>query len=58
MMCEKCTERVKNAFRALSEVKDVNVSLTDKKVSLELNEELSDEKIKQIIEDLGFETEF
>lgn len=55
MMCEKCVERVKNAFEARNEVENVNVSLEENKVSLDLREELSDEVIKSIVEDLGYE---
>ncbi len=54
-MCEKCSNRVKNAFEALDEVDSVSVSLEDGNVSLELNKELSDAKIKSVIEDLGYE---
>lgn len=58
MMCEKCTERVKKAFDELSEVETVSVDLDSKKVVLELRKDLTNEQIRKIIEDLGFEVEF
>lgn len=55
MMCEHCKNRVENALLDFEGVKDVNVDLDTKKAEVELSKEISNEALKELIEDLGYE---
>lgn len=55
MMCEHCKNRVENALLDFEGVKDVNVDLDAKKAEVELSKDVSNESLKELIEDLGYE---
>lgn len=55
MSCGHCVGRVEKILKEQEEIKDVIVDLDDKNAIVELNKELSDEKIKEIIEDVGYD---
>ena len=55
MSCSHCENRVKNAVGALSGVSSVNVSLSEKTVSVELDPSAVTEKqVKDAIEEQGY----
>lgn len=54
MSCEHCVKAVKAALAELTEVNKVEVDLSLKKVVVE-GEELVEEKLKEAIEDAGYE---
>ncbi len=54
MMCPHCEARVKNCFEAMDEVDTALVSHESGTAVLTLNAELSDEKIKSVIEAQGY----
>ncbi len=54
MMCPHCEARVKNCFEAMEEVAHAVVSHESGTAVLTLNAELSDEKIKSVIEAQGY----
>ena len=54
MMCPHCEARVKNCFEAMDEVDSALVSHESGTAVLTLNAELSDEKIKTVIEAQGY----
>ena len=56
MSCSHCENRVKNAVSSLNGVNSVNVDLTNKKVSIELDASIVTEKqIKDAIEEQGYD---
>lgn len=55
MSCGHCVNHVKEALSELEGVLDVVVSLEDKKAEIEMENEISNEKIKEAIEELEFE---
>ncbi len=55
MSCMHCVSAVKEGLSGFEQVEDVEVSLEDERVDITLTEELSDEKIKDSIEDQGYE---
>lgn len=55
MMCEHCKNRVENALLDFEGVKDVNVDLDAKKAEVELSKDISNDTLKELIEDLGYE---
>lgn len=55
MSCQHCVKRVENALKELEGVKTVKVDLKKKTADMELLAELSFEKIKTAIEDVGYE---
>jgi len=55
MMCAHCTGRVQKALEAVEGVTAVTMSLEDKTASVELSEEVSDEKLTQAVLDEGYE---
>ena len=56
MSCSHCENRVKNAVSSLNGVNSVNVDLTNKKVSIELDASIVTEKqIKDAIEEQGYQ---
>ena len=57
MVCAFCAQGIEKKFKAESEVSTVKVSLETKRVDLETKDgkEISDEKIKKIVTDAGYE---
>jgi len=55
MMCGGCETRIQNALKAQKEVQEVHASHTDGKVVIRLQEDLSEEVIREKIENLGFQ---
>jgi len=55
MTCGHCRGKVEKAFKEQEAVKEVTVDLAEKNAVLELSADLSDESIKEIIEDVGYE---
>lgn len=54
MSCAHCEKAVKTALGELPEVKNVEVDLSSKKVIIEC-EGLVDEKLREAIDDIGYE---
>ena len=54
MMCEHCKARVEKALSEVEGVLSANVSLEEKKASIELEKEVSDEVLKKAVEDAGY----
>lgn len=54
MSCEHCKLRVENALKNLNEVKSVNVDLENKIANIKLKKDISEDIIKNTIDDLGF----
>lgn len=57
MSCNHCKSRVEKALGELKEVKSVEVNLENKTALIVLKKQLSDEVIKNTIEQLGFSFE-
>ena len=55
MSCGHCVKRIENALKELEEVESVLVSLEDKKAEIVLKEQVSDDKLKEVIEDAGYD---
>ena len=55
MMCEHCKNRVENALLDFNGVKDARVDLDAKKAEVELSKDISNDTLKELIEDLGYE---
>ncbi len=55
MTCNHCKMKVEEALKKQKEVKEAKVDLREKKAEILLNKDITDEKIKEIIEDLGYE---
>ncbi|HZK58011.1 MAG TPA: cation transporter [Clostridia bacterium] len=55
MNCEHCSARVEKALKEQEAVKEVTVDLTGKNATVELSTELSDENIREIVEDAGYD---
>ena len=54
MHCDGCVKRVTGALSKIKGVKEVNVSLQEKKAKVVSKKELVPEYIKAVIGDLGF----
>ncbi|HXH29258.1 MAG TPA: heavy metal-associated domain-containing protein [Bacteriovoracaceae bacterium] len=56
MVCSMCAQGIKKKFSQIKEVKEINVNLDTKIVSIKTNEDqdLKDEKIKEIITEAGY----
>lgn len=58
MHCSGCEKRVKNALESIKEIKKVNASYLNQNVEITFKKNtVSLDKIKEIIEDLGFKVE-
>ncbi len=57
MSCNHCKLRVENALKSIKGVKFVEVNLEKRIASISLKKNLSDDVIKETIEDLGFSVE-
>ena len=55
MMCEHCTNRVKQELLKFKEINYIEIDLKTGKVEMEITEEISKETLKQKIEELGYE---
>lgn len=55
MSCGHCTAAVEKALSGLNGTSDINVSLEDNNATLEVTESVTDEMIKNVIEDQGYE---
>lgn len=54
MMCVHCAGRVKEALKKIENVKDVDVNLDKKEVSITYKNSLDFEKVKIVINELGY----
>jgi len=59
LVCDFCARALEKVFKKQSEVKDINVDLTTKNITIFFNEgkTLSEEKIKEFIKDAGYDVE-
>ena len=55
MMCEGCENRVKNAIKNIEEVENVTADHNTGKVVVTTNTEVSEEIVKEALEDIGYE---
>ena len=55
MMCGGCENRVKNAIKNIEGVENVTADYNTGKVIVILNNEVSEEIIKETLEDIGYE---
>lgn len=54
MSCGHCVMHVKNALEELSGVKNVQVSLEENSAQVDVNESVSDELLKNAVEEVGY----
>ena len=54
MMCDHCKKRIEKEFNKLEDVVNAKVDLEKKSLTLESKNEISDEKIKEIIKNLDY----
>lgn len=57
MHCEGCENRIKNALNSMEEIIVVKANHIDGMVYIKANKDINMEKIKEILDDLGFEIE-
>ncbi len=57
MHCEGCENRIKNALNSMEEIIEVKANHIDGMVYIKANKDINMEKIKEILDDLGFEIE-
>ncbi|WP_026478093.1 heavy-metal-associated domain-containing protein [Alkaliphilus transvaalensis] len=55
MSCGHCSNHVKDALMELEEVKEVTVDLAGKNAVVELSQEVTDEVLKEVIEEAGYD---
>ena len=55
MVCGGCENRVKNAVNSIEGVEEVTADHTSGVVTIKANEDVLEEKVKEKIEDIGFE---
>ena len=55
MMCEGCENRVKNAIKNIEGVENVTADHNTGKVIVISDNEVSEEIIKEVLEDIGYE---
>ena len=55
MSCNHCKMSVEKALKSIDGVKNVAVKLDDKKASITSTKSINNDKIKKVIEDIGFE---
>lgn len=55
MQCNHCKMTVEKALSSLDGVTKVEVSLENKRATIEMTKEVDDNKIKEVIEEAGFE---
>jgi len=54
MSCKHCAMRVENSLKSLDQKAKVKVNLRNNEVEISSKEDISDDKIKQVIEDAGY----
>ena len=57
MMCEGCENRVKTVIKNIEGVKEVSANHNNGMVYIKANDDISQESIKEAIEDIGYEVE-
>ena len=55
MMCNHCVMHVQKALSAVTGVAEVTVSLEEKKAKVKLNQNVSDDVFRTVIEDAGYQ---
>lgn len=55
MVCMNCVKHVDKALRELQGVKEVEVSLESKSAKVQMNGDISDDALKSVIEDAGYQ---
>ena len=55
MLCNGCENRVKNALKNINGVKDVEANYTTGIVKVTSTDEVSENTLKEKVEDIGFE---
>lgn len=55
MKCKHCSKKVENALLQLEGIEKVKIDLEKKEVVMILKEEVPIEKIKSVIEEIGYE---
>lgn len=55
MSCHNCVAHVKQALEALPQVESAKVSLQEQNAIVTLKEELSDDVLRETVEDLGYD---
>ena len=55
MMCNHCVMHVQKALAAVPGVAEVTVSLDEKAATVKLNQNVTDEVFKTVIEDAGYQ---
>jgi len=55
MSCGHCSKRVKEALKSVDGVKSVMVSLEEKKAEVLLKNDVTNEILKDAVQDIGFE---
>jgi copper chaperone CopZ len=55
MSCGHCSKRVEDTLKSIDGVKSVSVYLEEKKAEVVLKKEISNEILRTVIEDIGFE---
>ena len=55
MSCGHCVARVEKVFKEQDSVKEVTVDLAGKNAVVEFTKEISDAKIKEILDDVGYD---
>ena len=53
MHCNKCTERIERVMNGMEEIISVSCDLEDKSIMIETD--MTNEEIKELIEELGFD---
>jgi len=54
MQCNHCKMSVEKALQSIEGITNVDVSLEEKRATIEFNKEIDDNKIKEVITDIGF----
>ena len=55
MSCGHCVKHVENALKEIEGIEDVSVNLEAKKATIESNSNIEDDKIKEVIDDAGYD---
>ena len=55
MTCNHCVNHVKNALEELDEVLSADVSLSDQKAVVDLETDVTDQKLTEAVEEVGYE---
>lgn len=55
MSCMHCAKKIENALKTLKGVKQVAVNLEEKKATVVMKQEISNDILKNAVEELGYE---